>query len=66
MTEPLMAIRQRDALTKAHLDSGKSWNRWRFAVCNMGVLNAETLPWDNTAPADRCKRCAKRAEASRG
>lgn len=51
----------------AHLDTGTRMP-WRgamvaVAACGVSVERYETVPWEQTAPEDRCKRCVKRAAA---
>lgn len=63
----LMAIRNSLQLRgKAHLDNGFRGQGFSIPECGVVVNHPESLPWENTDPGDRCKRCAKRAEASRG
>ena len=47
---------------KAHIDSGERpvepWHR-AIAACGHEVANYEEIPWEQTAPEDRCGRCAR-------
>lgn len=35
---------------------------WFYSLCGRYLFNPETLPWENTAPKDRCHRCADRLD----
>jgi len=50
---------------KVHLDTGQRtyWRGSTTAItqCGQYIEQFGVLPWVQTAPEDRCKRCAKRA-----
>ena len=67
MSDVLIAVRDsRKSRGRAHLNDGYSSRGYTIPACGVVVRNPELLPWEQTATEDRCKRCAKRAEASRG
>lgn len=38
---------------------------WFYALCGRYLSRPETLPWEDTAPEDRCPRCVKRLAQER-
>ena len=39
---------------------------WDATLCGRMPSSPERIPWDNTAPEDRCRTCARRATAEGG
>lgn len=62
---PLVALRARRTSGKAHLGLPMTGStRHNDTLCGRRLSDAEALPWKNTAPEDRCARCARRLAES--
>jgi len=42
--------------------SGQIIGPWYDAICGATLDTPQMIPWLNTAPEDRCKRCVARLE----
>lgn len=57
-TTTLTAARTHRNAGRAHVWTGQRTGPWFDTACGRGLSNPELVPWAQTAPQDRCKRCA--------
>lgn len=56
-----VAIRTKRTAGRAHLAAAHSSPFGRATACGRSLSTPEELPWERTAPQDRCARCARLA-----
>lgn len=56
-----IAIRGRRGLTHAPAAEWGGSGPWVPTLCGRTLSSPERIPWESTAPEDRCRTCARRA-----